>query len=118
MVFSERRRAMEELARRFRRAAEKRTGLRYDGALRELALQYAAAASGRGKGGREIAADLGLNAVTLARWQEEVRPESSSALREVVVVESGGGPVLVMPSGLRVEGLSISELISVLAGLG
>jgi hypothetical protein len=117
MVFSERRRAMEELARRFRRAAEKRTGLRYARELRGLALQYAAEASGGGKRGREIAADLGLNAATLARWQEGASSESS-ALREVVVVESGGGPVLVMPSGLRVEGLSISELISVLAGLG
>jgi hypothetical protein len=43
-----------------------------------------------------------------------------AALHEVVVVESAVAldrPVLVMPSGVRVEGLSERELISILAAL-
>ena len=42
------------------------------------------------------------------------------ALHEVVVVERAGmrSPVLVMPSGARVEGLSVSDLVAVLEALG
>jgi transposase len=110
---------MDELVRRFRRGAEERLALRYDSELRHLAVQYAEVAEGRGESAREIAAALGLNALTLARWRRgAVREAVSSALHEVVVVDSAGGPTLVMPSGVRVEGLSVGELITVLEGLG
>jgi len=108
---------MEELARRFCREAKERTGLRYSEELRRVALDYARAAEKRGKSWREIAETLSLSEVTLSRWQGN---SGAVALHEVVVVESGGAgaPVLVTPSGVRVEGLSLRELISVLEALG
>jgi hypothetical protein len=108
---------MEELARRFCRKAQERQGLRYSQELRRVAMEYARAAEGRGQGRREIAETLGLSEATLSRWLDG---SQATRLHEVVVVESGaasGAPVLVMPSGIRVEGLCVRELISLLAAL-
>jgi hypothetical protein len=123
MVVSERRTIMEDLARRFRRGAEHREGLRYAEDLRQLAVEYAMMASARGESRREIAGTLGLSEATLHRWQQRTTTVGSitqNALREVVLVEQGlpGGPVLVMPSGARVEGLSVGDLVAVLEALG
>jgi transposase-like protein len=109
---------MDDLARRFRLEAGRRQGLRYSPELRQLAVQYAAAASGMSR--REVAVELGLSEVTLARWLRGQVTRGSAALHEVVVVEQvgAGRPVLVMPSGVRVEGLSVRELVSVLEALG
>jgi predicted transcriptional regulator len=109
---------MEELARRFCRQALERQGLRYSQELRQVAVEYARAAERHGRVRREIAETLGLSKATLSRWLEG---SVQAALHEVVVVEgdsvAAGAPVLVMPSGVRVEGLSVRELISVLAVL-
>jgi hypothetical protein len=108
---------MEELARRFCRQALERQGLRYSQELRQVAVEYARAAEGRGEARREIAETLGLCEATLSRW---LQGSVQAGLHEVVVVEGSapsGAPVLVMPSGVRVEGLSVRELISVLAVL-
>lgn len=111
---------MEELARRFRQEAGQREGLRYSQELRQLAVQYAASTVGLSR--RQIAAALGLNEATLIRWQgsEPVARCAPAALHEVVVVDQAGRsqPVLVMPSGVRVEGLSVGELVSMLEALG
>lgn len=109
---------MEELARRFCREAGERTGLRYSQELRRVAMEYARAAEKRGKGRREIAETLGLSEATLSRWQQG--DSGAVPLHEVVVVEGlgAGTPILVTPSGVRVEGLSVRELISVLEALG
>ena len=111
---------MEELARRFRRGAEHRRGLRYSPELRKLAVEYAAMASAQGVGRREIAASLGLSDPTLVRWQQRVGAAGPTPLHEVVVVERAhaSNPVLVMPSGARIEGLSVADLVSVLEALG
>jgi len=111
---------MEELLHRFRQAASEREGLRYPQSLRQLALEYAALVSNRGGSRREIAASLGLPEGTLSRWQKrEVRP-AAPPLHEVVIVEppGGAGPVLRLPSGAWVEGLSVGELVTVLRSLG
>jgi len=111
---------MEELARRFRVEAGQREGLRYPRELRQLAVQYASSAVGLSR--RQIAAALGLNEATLVRWQrsEPAGRCVPAALHEVVVVDQAGRnrPVLVMPSGVRVEGLSVGELVSMLEALG
>jgi len=60
---------MDELARRFARAAKQRRGLRYSPALRQLALEYARTAEVGGRTRRQIAESLGLSEVTLGRWQ-------------------------------------------------
>jgi hypothetical protein len=111
---------MEELARRFRRGAEHRRGLRYSHELRQLAVEYAMTASARGASRREIAESLGLGEATLVRWQQGTGAAGPAPLHEVVVVERAhtSAPVLVMPSGARVEGLSVADLVVVLETLG
>jgi len=111
---------MEELARRFRRGAEHRGGLRYGPELRQLAMEYAATAAAQGASQREIADSLGLSEATLVRWQQGTRTEGPASLHEVVVVERAqtSRPILVMPSGARVEGLSVPDLVMVLEALG
>lgn len=111
---------MEELVRQFRQEAAQREGLRYPPSLRQMALEYAEFACARGGSRREIAASLGLPEATLSRWQQENAKPQTPALHEVVVVERAGegGPVVTMPSGVRVEGLSLAELVTVLEALG
>lgn len=111
---------MEELLLRFRQESAHREGLRYPVSLRQIAREYAALASGQGRSRREIAASLGLPEATLSRWQQqEPNAAENSSLHEVVVVDRAGeGPVLIMPSGMRVEGLRLAELVSVLGALG
>src|ERR1700730_9831254 len=105
---------MEELARQFCREARERSGLRYSGEQRQVALAYAREAARCGRSRREIAAALCLNEAPLSRWPGG--GGETGPLHEVVVVETAatGGGVLVMPSGVRVEGLSLRELVSVL----
>ena len=111
---------MEELARRFRRGAEHRHGLRYSPELRQLAMEYATVASAQGASRREIAESLGLSEPTLIRWQQGIRAAGPTPLHEVLVVERAhaSNPVLVMPSGARIEGLSVADLVMVLEALG
>lgn len=107
---------MKELAKRFCCEAERRAGLRYPSELKGLAIEYALAAEREGDSPREIAETLGLCEATLRRWRSLA---STAALHEVKVVREGSlGPVLVMPSGVRVEGLILDELASLLAALG
>jgi hypothetical protein len=113
---------MEELARKFCREARERSGLRYSKGSRQLALTYARAAERSGRGLREIAASLCLSQVTLRRWLEGGEQAAAPVpLHQVVVVDAPkavGSRVLVMPSGVRVEGLSLAEVVSVLEVLG
>ena len=111
---------MEELARRFRRGAEHRQGLRYSQELRHLAVEYATLASAQGASRREIAGSLGLTEATLIRWQQGAGAAGPAPLHEVVVVEraQASKAVLVMPSGARVEGLCVADLVMVLEALG
>ena len=109
---------MEDLVGRFRLEAAQKVERRYSRSLRQAALEYMALASAQGASQREVAARLGVAEATLSRWlQQERRP--GSAVHEVVVVDHdrGEGPVLRMPSGAWVEGLSVSELVTVLEAL-
>src|SRR5258708_3591167 len=112
---------MEELARRFCRQGGERSGLRYSKESQQLALTYARAAERSGRSRQEIAAALCLSQATLFRWLQGGSQAAPIPLHEVVVVESGEAAcsrVLVMPSGVRVEGLSLAEVVSVLEALG
>jgi hypothetical protein len=112
---------MDELAQRFRRGAQARTGLRYPAELRQLAAQYCELARARGESWQQIAEALEVCAATLVRWFEGCgAPASSGSLHEVVVVHPAVDrtPVLVMPSGVRVQGLSMAELVAVLEAVG
>ena len=116
---------MEDLAARFREGVKERGGFRYPKELRELAVEYSLQARGRGAPWQRIGEELGLCKATLGRWVERGKEPSASVGRsalhavEVVVVEPSvaSRPVLVMPCGARVEGLTVGDLVSVLESL-
>ncbi len=114
---------MEELAERFRRESRERTGRIYSQELRQLALEYAGLAKEQGHQRGRIAKRLGVSETTLVEWLRcgaELGGCVGLVLREVSVVEefSLHRPVLVMPSGVRVEGLSARDLVAILGALG
>lgn len=112
---------MEDLLARFRRGKAARSGLRFGRELKQVARAYAREAAARGASRHRIALALGVHDKTLGRWLEEEPGtlEAGAPLREVVVVdEARRAPVLVTPSGLRVEGLSLRDIVSVLEALG
>lgn len=113
---------MDEQAVRFRRGAEGRGGLRYSADLRRQAVLYAERAVARGRSRREAAADLGVSDWSLSRWMRE--PSTAvdpgvALVHEVTVKEPFAEcmPVLVLASGVRVEGLSLSALVAVVKEL-
>jgi hypothetical protein len=116
---------MEDLAVEFCRGVKERAGLRYSKELRQLAVEYARQAKVQGHTRRRIAERLGLREKSLSRWQRrDLDPpvdRRSLQVHEVRLREPEGPtsqPVLVMPSGARVEGLSMSDLVALLGALG
>jgi hypothetical protein len=116
---------MEDLALEFRRGAkERRAGFRYSEELRQLAVEYARQARELGHGRRWAAKRLGLSDGTMISWLRgsfEVGASRPLQVHEVKLTEPAAAvsqPVLVMPSGARVEGLSMSELATLLGALG
>lgn len=117
---------MEDLALEFRRGAqERRAGFRYPEELRQLAVEYARQARELGHGRRWAAKRLGLSDGTMISWlRGSVEGGADGPLRvhEVRLTEppvaAVSGRVLVMPSGARVEGLSMSDLVALLGALG
>lgn len=113
---------MEELAERFRQEARGRTGRIYSQELRQLAVEYAGLAKERGHLRGRIAKRLGVSETTLVEWLRCVQAGGSVnlVLHEVSLVEEvlPSRPVLVMPSGIRVEDLSARDLVAILGALG
>lgn len=91
-----------------------RTGWRYSASLRRLAIEYCRASRHAHQPFSEIAETLGISTVTLGRWLE--KEDAPSRFREVVVEPLAPKAVepqlaVVTPSGLRVEGLDLSQVI-------
>jgi len=114
---------MEDLAAEFCRGAKERPGFRYSKELRRLAIEYTRQAREQGYSRRQIAERLGVSESSVVDWQrrsEEPRAPRSLRVHEVKLTEpvvASGQPVLVMPSGARVEGLSMSDLVALLGAL-
>ncbi|MFS8070157.1 MAG: hypothetical protein ACMG6S_27655, partial [Byssovorax sp.] len=123
-LLPERRAAMEDLAERFCREAKERRGLRYSKELQQLAVEYARQSRAQGHPRRRIADRLGLSEWSLSRWLRRDLGPSDRRVRgvhEVKLIEAetaSSQPVLVMPSGARVEGLSIGDLVVLLRAVG
>ena len=106
-------------ARQFREnAAEEnrgraRKGWRYSRQLRLLAAEHCRQERQSGRPWTEIADELGISAVTLSRWLEEpaagFRPVAVVADQEIS--ESSSSLTAVTPGGLRLEGLSWSQVM-------
>ena len=116
---------MEDLAVEFCRGAKERAGFRYSKELRQVAVEYARQARAQGHGQRKIAERLGVSEFAVVDWLR--RSEEPSDFRSLQVVHevklteppeaAASRPILVMPSGARVEGLSMSDLVALLGAL-
>ena len=100
-----------------------RTGWRYSASLRRLAVEYCRSCRSRQQPFAEIARALGVSTLTLGRWLQEAQREPGPRFREVVLDQSAPSPsvdaalAVVMPSGVRVEGLSLSGVIELARAL-
>ena len=89
-------------------------GRGYPKTLRARVLAYAQRAAAAGRPRADVADALGLPIATLARWAQPTRP-AAPAFRPVVVapepgrVAPAGGVAVVLPGGVRVEGLSVEQ---------
>jgi hypothetical protein len=99
-------------------------GRRYPVALRERATAWARGQRQKGVGVRRLSKELGMSTDTLRAWLGVAGGGASAKMKSVRVVErpagatTPGGFRLVSVSGYRVEGLSTSELVTVLRELG
>jgi hypothetical protein len=105
-------------ARQLARGRDRR-GVRYPAAFRAAAVELVGAGRGRPAALARIARELGLPARSLARWvQRPARP----VLRPVTIAPTGPPapavrPVLVTAHGVRVDGLDVEALVTVLKAL-
>lgn len=109
-------------AKQFREAAaqenhgRQKNGWRYSPGLRALAVEYCGRQRRSGGSLREIAEDLGVSTLTLSRWLEEppavgFRPVEVIADPEVSDHEKASSLCALTPGGLRIEGLSWSQVM-------
>ena len=93
-------------------------GRRYPAELRALAV--AVAEERREEPLARVAADLGVNTMSLQRWLEQEEPAGFRPIE--VEPEPAGEPArglrLITPRGYRVEGLEIEAVVSLLRVLG
>lgn len=102
------------------------------GQIRALASRWMATGKSRGT----LARSLGMNDRTLASWCEK-RPSHGAILRPITVrdgepsppimptvtakpatpPDQSGGAVVVLPSGIRIEGLTLPALVELVRGV-
>ena len=87
----------------------------YPPELKARVNNYASQRYGEGAKPKEVAEELGMNAHTLTSWRER-RVGPQSPLRPVRVIDEvdEGRIVVLVRNGIRVEGLSLEQLIEVL----
>ena len=112
---------------------------RYSAELRQDLVSYAASRNATGESFKQVATELGLPAATLVHWCEgpgQRKPRSrpvgfrpvslqadaglspaTSAQRSVTPTTSSQ-PVVVLPDGVRIEGLTTDEVVEFVRSLG
>ncbi|RKG47903.1 hypothetical protein D7X30_41255 [Corallococcus sp. AB011P] len=128
---------LKELAAKLKQEVEgqrsRGTRWRFDEDFRARAVAYLRARQAEGGTQEEAAREMGLSSWTLSRWGRQggpvrrgrparVSPETSTAAFHAVAVkreeEAEGVLVVHGPGGVRVEGLSVAQVVEVLKGLG
>ena len=113
----------EGLRRDLRRHAGAR-GKRFEPELRARIVAFAERRRREGASWMAIATELGACFETVRRWCSGVEPTSAQLRRvevvaDAVTVPSARSPLaLVTPNGLRVEGVSLDEIITLVRALG
>lgn len=112
-------RQLRDLRRRLD-AVPRGRGRRFPAPLRERVVAWVMAQRARGVGWRELSHELGVPARTLEHWAA-LRPEQAHgvALRPVDVIDEPPcrTVTVVAPRGLRIEGVTIADVIALLQGL-
>jgi hypothetical protein len=110
----------ERLRREIGRRKSTRGRLRRE--LRERCERYAATRSAAGASQKIIAAELGVSAMSVQRWLRAGSPAHATAIVPVRVVasppEAVSRLVITTPHGLRVDGLDLDAVCTVIARLG
>jgi hypothetical protein len=96
--------------------------VRYPDRFRRAAVALARRRLGPEESVARLARALGVSEPTLTKW---LRPRTLPVLRPVTVIPAatsaragGAGPVLITPTGVRVQGLDRETLVAVLQALG
>ena len=117
--------ATTQEARRLRKeleAQERGRGKRYDRALRARVVAFAEKRRGEGRTWTAIATELGARFETVRRWCTGRRPRTALALRPVEVIAEAATPslalALVSQGGLRVEGVTLDDVVALVRALG
>ena len=95
-------------------------GRAYPPSLRAEVLRHAHARLAAGEAATAIATDLGLHAATLASWLGRTSPPPATFARVEVLAEppsTAGALVVHTPHGLRIEGLDLDSLATLLRRL-
>lgn len=90
---------------------------RYSSRLKAAVAEHVRSRRGAGTSFETLSAELALPVNTLRRWVEGSAGASKVASVEVVEGPRSSSPVLVTPSGHRVEGLSLAGLAELLVRL-
>lgn len=115
---------MENAASRLRielARVEKGRGKRYPVELQARVVVWAKGRRAAGASWQQIKRELGQKFDTVRRWCQESAPSRSRALLPVRVISeqpAGRTVSVVSPSGLRVEGLTLSEAAALLRDVG
>jgi transposase-like protein len=133
-------REVQSLRERIARTATNRRGYRqYGRTLRRDIEAHAASRMAQGASYKQIAGELGLADATLLNWlkapspepakqghsigfrpvelRDELRDGTDSTTKRVDSSQPASRPVVVLPSGVRVEGISLDELPEFIARL-
>ena len=98
-----------------------RMGWRYPEALRRLAVEHCAERRRDQCSFSQIAKDLGISALTLSRWRSQVEASAQPRFREVRLEEpESTTPArlsIVIPSGVRIEGLDLAQAVELARAL-
>ena len=100
-----------------RARAARRETTRYSASFKDEAVSLVDELRQQGWTQKDIHKELGIPWVTLNRWasKNKVGGREGGKFRPVQVVDSPATPALVSPSGWRIEGLSVAQLVE-LAG--
>lgn len=111
-------REARELRRRVARLNRDRTGFRFSPRLRTRITAWVIAERERGAWWCDVSRAIGVPAETLKRWAAP-RAATSVAMMSVDVIDAPpiGTVTLVAPTGLRIEGVAITDAIAILRGL-
>jgi hypothetical protein len=111
------------LRERLATAGRKGAGKPFPDDLRRAVVDYAARKLKAGCTVESVARELGISAMSVARWTQrfEKAPEAGLMRRVEVLAETAvpsSGLVVHTPSGLRIEGLDLGRLVQLVRAVG